>query len=139
MNVRLDNYDQSHAFDYQDDPAYSNMAVLLVARIIQLIHTPATSSHHPAWESLEIEVDAWYDSKPDTFTPLFFEDADPGHGSPFPTISLLSAGQGMSHVQRDRSNMTELIFPKSGWISVLLHSKDITATTQTFVSHIVRF
>lgn len=95
MSVNLSTYDQASAFDLEDDGAYSNMVVLLVARILQLLHSPAHSTNISAWETLETEVDAWNDAKPDTFQPVFYEAADLTQDRAFPTICMLSSAPSM--------------------------------------------
>ena len=95
MSVNLSTYDQASAFDLEDDGAYSNMVVLLVARILQLLHPSAHSTNISAWETLETEVDAWNDAKPDTFQPVFYEAADLSQDRAFPTICMLSSAPSM--------------------------------------------
>ncbi|THY66484.1 hypothetical protein D6C95_10525, partial [Aureobasidium pullulans] len=67
------------------------MVVLLVARILQLLHSPSHSTDISAWETLETETDAWWNAKPDTFQPIFYEEPDLSQDRAFPTMCMVSS------------------------------------------------
>ncbi|TIA49026.1 hypothetical protein D6C77_09704, partial [Aureobasidium pullulans] len=116
LSVDLSTYDQASAFDLEDDGSYSNMVVLLVARILQLLHSPSHSTDISAWETLETETDAWWNAKPDTFQPIFYEEPDLSQDRAFPTMCMVSsapmAGLAYYHVAKVLISMHKPLSPK---------------------------
>ncbi|THZ84532.1 hypothetical protein D6C84_04088 [Aureobasidium pullulans] len=116
LSVDLSTYDQASAFDLEDDGSYSNMVVLLVARILQLLHSPSHSTDISAWETLETETDAWWNAKPDTFQPVFYEEPDLSQNRAFPTMCMVSsapmAGLAYYHVAKVLISMHKPLSPK---------------------------
>ncbi|KAI5239547.1 hypothetical protein E4T43_06655 [Aureobasidium subglaciale] len=90
LSVGLSTYDQA-TFDLEDDGAYSNMVVLVVAKILQLLYSSSHSTDIAAWTTLETDVDTWWDAKPDTFQPIFHEKSDFSQNRAFPTICVVSS------------------------------------------------
>ncbi|KAI5200089.1 hypothetical protein E4T39_05915 [Aureobasidium subglaciale] len=103
LSVGLSTYDQA-IFDLEDDGAYSNVVVLVVAKILQLLYSSTHSTDITAWTALETEVDTWWDAKPDTFQPIFYEESDFNQDRAFPTICVISsapmAGLAYYHVAK---------------------------------------
>lgn len=140
LSVDLSTYDQASAFDLQDDGAYSNMMVLLVARILQLLYSSSHSTSIAAWETLETEVDAWDKAKPDNFQPIFYEESDLDRDRAFPTVCMVSSASSKTLVSSFRRSChnADVRF-HSGRFGILSCGQGPAQNAQAFEHHSLRF
>ncbi|KAL1869740.1 hypothetical protein Plec18167_007664 [Paecilomyces lecythidis] len=100
LELRLENYERSDAFQLRDDGSCTNVIVFLFAKILRHIYN---GEGYPQslqdWCFLQNEIESWHDSKPASFTPLNYCEADPDDGKPFPEFWMLSpaAAVGMQY------------------------------------------
>lgn len=94
----LDTYLQSNVFRRDDDTAYANKMVFLLAKALKY----AFPCSEEKLEGIHREVDGWFDSKPPTFNPIYeLKNSEPGRL--LPEIWLLSPFHGMSRPFRYNS------------------------------------
>ncbi|KAH8171019.1 zn 2cys6 transcription factor [Sarocladium implicatum] len=94
LNVPLGVYEHLTAFRKDNDSSYANRMVYHFARIVRL-YFPQQSAQRSAaedekasWQRLQEELDGWYESRPVSFEPVYYEarrDEDP-----FPRIWMVS-------------------------------------------------
>ncbi|KAF2097946.1 hypothetical protein NA57DRAFT_76746 [Rhizodiscina lignyota] len=92
--LKLENYERSSVFRLENDAAYANVIILLMAKILSLTYSTDTSTvTKEALERIEIKVDEWNNSKPELFRPIYFQDADLEKGEAIPDIQMLNSAQ----------------------------------------------
>ncbi|KAF5687778.1 hypothetical protein FDENT_5067 [Fusarium denticulatum] len=90
LRSNLENYLQSDIFRRTDDAAYANKMVFLLARSLSSIYPSDSSISSESLESIRLEVDGWYDSKPAAFNPILESARNKDEGKLLPTIWVLS-------------------------------------------------
>ncbi|KAL4895177.1 hypothetical protein BDV59DRAFT_174597 [Aspergillus ambiguus] len=91
MQLDLANYERSTVFQRRDDAAYANVIIFLCAKIIQLY--PQSHScvvDESCWRHLSESVEQWFQSRPVSWQPLQYKDADPNAERPFPESWIMS-------------------------------------------------
>ncbi|EWG47703.1 hypothetical protein FVEG_07755 [Fusarium verticillioides 7600] len=90
LRSNLENYLQSDIFRRTDDAAYANKMVFLLARSLSSIYPSDSSISNESLESIRLEVDSWFDSKPAAFNPILETARNKDEGKLLPTIWVLS-------------------------------------------------
>jgi len=93
----LDNYGLSRVFDFRDDAACANVAILLFGRILRLLYSPPDPTLSDAWKEIEHHVELWDEQRSRVFQPLFVKKASPDENQPFPIVRLINPAQGKPH------------------------------------------
>lgn len=97
LELRLENYERSDAFMLRDDGSYTNVICFLFAKILRHIYNVEGDSESlQDWHFLHKDIESWHESKPSSFTPLNYRDAEPNKGKPFPEFWMLSPAAGMA-------------------------------------------
>ena len=94
MSIRLENYKQSHSFLKQDDYSWTNIMVLLFAKVLLVAFMPQDDISIEDWVELEAAIEEWNVSKPETFNLLSLREGAPSKETPFPEIWMLNASHG---------------------------------------------
>jgi hypothetical protein len=94
MSIQLENYEQSHSFLKQDDYSWTNIIVLLFARVLSIVFIPRENVSADDWLGLEVAIEEWNVSRPDTFNPLSVHEGALAKQSAFPEIWMLGASNG---------------------------------------------
>ncbi|KAB8202747.1 hypothetical protein BDV34DRAFT_200519 [Aspergillus parasiticus] len=91
MQLDLANYERSTVFERQDDAAYANIAIFLCAKIIQLYPKSLDCRVNEwDWQQLVDSVEHWYQSRPVSWQPLQYKEADLSAARPFPESWIMS-------------------------------------------------
>ncbi|KAM5361019.1 hypothetical protein BFJ63_vAg13810 [Fusarium oxysporum f. sp. narcissi] len=90
LRSNLENYLQSDIFRRTDDAAYANRMVYLLARSLGSIYPSDSSISNESLESIRLDVDGWFDSKPAAFNPILESGRNKDEGKLLPTIWVLS-------------------------------------------------
>ncbi|KAF5689916.1 hypothetical protein FCIRC_1150 [Fusarium circinatum] len=90
LRSNLENYLQSDIFRRTDDAAYANKMVFLLARSLSSIYPSDSSISNESLESIRLQVDDWFDSKPAAFNPILESTRNKDEGKLLPTIWVLS-------------------------------------------------
>ncbi|KAM0544086.1 hypothetical protein ACHAPJ_011968 [Fusarium lateritium] len=96
VEICLENFERSTVFRRNDDSAYANRSVYILAKIMKLL-LPLNGAESPrdlhdaSWELVEMEIDRWYDMRPVSFKPIFYKAADLLNDRPFPLICFAAA------------------------------------------------
>ncbi|KAF5621342.1 uncharacterized protein FTJAE_11371 [Fusarium tjaetaba] len=90
LRSNLENYLQSDIFRRTDDAAYANKMVFLLARSLSSIYPSDPSISNENLESIRLEVDGWFDSKPAAFNPILESARNKDEGKLLPIIWVLS-------------------------------------------------
>ncbi|CAJ0545115.1 Ff.00g085880.m01.CDS01 [Fusarium sp. VM40] len=86
----LETYTQSDVFRRVDDAAYANRMVFLLAKALSCVFPTDSSSSSGELESIRLEVDDWFDSKPAAFNPILENARNKEEGRLLPEIWVLS-------------------------------------------------
>jgi hypothetical protein len=93
--ICLENFERSTVFRRCDDSAYANRAVYNFAKVMMLFLSMAgPDENQEGFLAVEIEVDQWYDAKPISFKPVFYNAADITSDRPFPTLYFVASVPG---------------------------------------------
>ncbi|KAF9774614.1 hypothetical protein IL306_007337 [Fusarium sp. DS 682] len=96
VEICLENFARSTVFRRYDDSAYANRMVFVFAKIMKLFLSVNTAeSDLRKWETVEREVEEWYDARPVSFKPIFQKAADVPSDEPFPVIYFAASVPGM--------------------------------------------
>ncbi|KJK68646.1 specific transcription factor domain protein [Aspergillus parasiticus SU-1] len=96
MQLDLANYERSTVFERQDDAAYANIAIFLCAKIIQLYPKSLDCRVNEwDWQQLVDSVEHWYQSRPVSWQPLQYKEADLSAARPFPESWIMSPSAGL--------------------------------------------
>jgi hypothetical protein len=91
IKTNLEHYERSQAMYRQDHDAWANRVVLIFAKILSVIFQENTRVD---WHSFKNELESWYDTKPDTFTPIILPLTEPGkEPDVFPSVWMLDSAQ----------------------------------------------
>ncbi|RFU26473.1 hypothetical protein B7463_g9862, partial [Scytalidium lignicola] len=90
INIRLEIYEKSHSFLRRDDGAWANIMVYLFAKVLSLAFAPTPTLEHD-FQLLESEIEVWNRSKPDTFSPISFQEHSFGERKVFPEMWMISS------------------------------------------------
>ncbi|KAM0233810.1 hypothetical protein ACHAP5_010288 [Fusarium lateritium] len=86
----LETYTQSDVFRRVDDAAYANRMVFLLARALSCVFPTDSSCSNEKLESIRLEVDSWFGSKPAAFNPILENARNKEEGRLLPEIWVLS-------------------------------------------------
>ena len=75
--------------------SWTRKAIWLLAETVQYCYSDNKKSAEE-YKSLRARLEDWENMKPDGFSPLFYAEADPVGGSPFPTILYTHSWHGES-------------------------------------------
>ncbi|KAK1147816.1 hypothetical protein N8T08_000329 [Aspergillus melleus] len=91
IQLDLGNYERSAVFQRRDDAAYANVIIFLCARIIQLYSRgPGSLVDEGEWHRLSESVEDWYRTRPISWQPLQYKDANKAENRPFPELWMMS-------------------------------------------------
>ncbi|KAJ4243469.1 hypothetical protein NW762_014800 [Fusarium torreyae] len=96
VEICLENFERSTVFRRNDDSAYANRSVYILAKIMKLL-LPLNNAESPtdlkdgSWELVEMEIDRWYDMRPVSFKPIFYKAADLLNDRAFPLICFAAS------------------------------------------------
>lgn len=93
LSLNLENYQRSTVFHARDDSAYANIIIFLCARVIQLCGDGGDGGgtfDESAWFAVMDSVEGWYRSRPISWVPLRYRDADVDDDRPFPELWMMS-------------------------------------------------
>lgn len=88
LNFQLFNDKLQQAWQAESPPperSWTRKAIWLLAETIQYCYSDGKKSPEE-YESLRKRIESWEKTKPDSFSPLFYAEADPAGDIPFPTI-----------------------------------------------------
>lgn len=91
----LETYIQSDVFRRVDDAAYANRMVFLLAKALSCVFPTSSSCSNEKLDSIRLEVDTWFDSKPAAFNPILENVRNREEGRLLPEIWVLSPFHGM--------------------------------------------
>ncbi|KAH6662721.1 fungal-specific transcription factor domain-containing protein [Halenospora varia] len=91
MSIQLENYEQSHSFLKQDDYSWTNIMVLLFAKVLSIVFIPQENVSAADWLGLEAAIEKWNVSRPDTFNQLSVHEGAFAKQGAFPEIWMLGA------------------------------------------------
>lgn len=102
LAAKLDNFRYSTAFRHNTNSAHANRMVFALCKALQLFFGDESISDESRsrkgtqkdWETLEKEVTDWYETRPLSFRPIYFEEGDL-KGNSFPVVHLISSVAGM--------------------------------------------
>ncbi|KAH7239949.1 uncharacterized protein BKA55DRAFT_519585 [Fusarium redolens] len=86
----LETYLQSDVFRRADDAAYANKMVFLLARALSCVFPSGLPVSNEKLESIRLEVDGWFESKPAAFNPILEKGRNKDEGRFLPDIWVLS-------------------------------------------------
>lgn len=90
LRTNLQNFDNSDVFRRNDDFAWGSRIVFLLAKVLKCALNYETSAAHFALlHDMKMEVDAWYNSKPYTFSPIHFAPRAHQRDQRFPSLWML--------------------------------------------------
>jgi hypothetical protein len=96
LSLNLENYKHSSAFISSSDEAWANRIIFIFASFLTHVFTKDTEPLGDEWSRLEAELEAWNNTKPWHFSPLWVEDEAGSQGEgPFPEILMLHPAQGL--------------------------------------------
>ncbi|KXJ89310.1 hypothetical protein Micbo1qcDRAFT_206268 [Microdochium bolleyi] len=101
LTIPLGIYESLTAFHKTDDTSHGNRIVYLFARII-LQYFPAQSTEqslalpNDTWSVLEEDLNAWFQTKPVSFEPIYHSPPDINGGEPFPCIWMASTAAAVA-------------------------------------------
>lgn len=99
LQLDLKNYERSSVFHRTDDAAYANSIVFLCARIVQLCTDPdARTVREDTWRQLAHSVEQWHSTRPITWQPLRYREADIAENRPFPELWMISPPAGIIYI-----------------------------------------
>ncbi|KAM0491409.1 hypothetical protein ACHAP8_010676 [Fusarium lateritium] len=90
LRSNLEKYLQSDIFRRTDDSAYASKMVFLLARSLASIYPSDSSFSNENLESIRLEVNGWFDSKPASFNPILEKGRNKDEGRLLPEIWVLS-------------------------------------------------
>jgi hypothetical protein len=96
----LETYLQSDVFRRVDDAAYANKMVFLLARALSCVFPSDLPVCNEKLESIRLEVDSWFDSKPASFNPILEKGRNKDEGRLLPNIWVLSPFNCTLHLFR---------------------------------------
>ena len=95
IQICLENFERSTVFRRCDDSAYANRAVYNFAKIMMLfLSMDGLVGSQEEFQVVETEVDQWYDAKPMSFKPVFYNTADIASKRPIPTLYFVASVPG---------------------------------------------
>lgn len=94
MAIRLENYKQSQSSLKGDDYSWSNMMVLLCAKILDVALLPSRDVTTAEWLLLETEIEDWNQYRPDSFNTLSVQDHHLTEEGSVQEIWMLGASHG---------------------------------------------
>lgn len=125
MQLDLANYERSTVFQRRDDAAYANIIIYLCAKIIQLYpKTHSCGVDEASWRRLAESVEQWYQSRPVSWQPLQYKDADADDERPFPESWIMSPSAGMYSGFQSRASMLTCDSGRVAVLSYELYSSD---------------
>ncbi|KAJ4007409.1 hypothetical protein NW752_007612 [Fusarium irregulare] len=86
----LETYIQSDVFRRVDDAAYANRMVFLLAKVLSYVFPTSSSCSTERLDSIRLEVDNWFESKPAAFNPILENARNKEEGRLLPEIWVLS-------------------------------------------------
>ncbi|KAH8424947.1 uncharacterized protein LDX57_002693 [Aspergillus melleus] len=91
IQLDLGNYERSAVFQRRDDAAYANVIIFLCARIIQLYSRgPGSLVDEGEWHRLSESVEEWHRTRPISWQPLQYKDANTAENRPFPELWMMA-------------------------------------------------
>jgi len=108
LNIPLSNLEMLAGTKQGGDSGYANKMVYLFARLLNLLFAdkvsptdamPGILTENPdaEWTDIATETDKWFENKPQSFNPLYFEGANAVGGKPFPEMWFASPTHGKSY------------------------------------------
>lgn len=94
LRTRLENFDNSHSFRQQDDLAWANRMVFLLAKVLSCAFTEKSAANALKLRQMNHEVEKWKSTKPLTFEPIKFIQRKEDKDHRFPIIWMLSPFHG---------------------------------------------
>ncbi|RBR14466.1 uncharacterized protein FIESC28_07702 [Fusarium coffeatum] len=98
----LETYIQSDVFRRVDDAAYANRMVFLLAKALSYVFPTSSSFSNEKLDSIRLEVENWFDSKPAAFNPILENARNKEEGRLLPEIWVLSPFHVLPH-REDRA------------------------------------
>ncbi|KAJ6111194.1 hypothetical protein N7486_003429 [Penicillium sp. IBT 16267x] len=98
INFQLFNDKLQQVWQAESSPperSWTRKAIWLLAETVQYCYSDNKKSAEE-YESLRARLEDWENMKPDGFSPLFYAEADPVGGSPFPTVLYTHSWHGES-------------------------------------------
>jgi hypothetical protein len=85
--------------DVRSETAWANTMTWICATVVHFCFgssypEPSTRVHR--WQQLSEAVESWLNTRPDTFNPIWYSEAVPGSGNPFPEIWFTADWHSMS-------------------------------------------
>ncbi|KAL2206781.1 hypothetical protein CC79DRAFT_1398674 [Sarocladium strictum] len=95
LSIPLGVYESLTAFHKVNDSSYANRVIYLFAQIVQQYfpeQATDTRSSQPDkyWDLLHRSLDAWFQTKPVSFEPIYYQAPDAAAGEPIPRIWMAS-------------------------------------------------
>ncbi|KAL6918694.1 hypothetical protein FSST1_002720 [Fusarium sambucinum] len=140
LRSNLEKYLQSDIFRRTDDSAYASKMVFLLARSLASIYPSDSSFSNENLESIRLEVNGWFDSKPASFNPILEKGRNKDEGRLLPEIWVLSpfhaVGLQYYHIAKIVLAMSSPVATDSVFEQIR-ESKKVERTIRNHLLHIV--
>lgn len=94
MAIELDNYQQSHSFLKLDDYSWANVAIFLLAKVLDIAFRVQDDVGR-VWGEVEEQIEEWRCGRPDSFNALSVYEGMGARQGAFPEIWMLGASNGI--------------------------------------------
>lgn len=118
LSIPLGVYESLTAFRKVNDSSYANRVIYLFAQVVQQYfpEKPIDAQSSPPdgyWELLQRSLDAWFQTKPVSFEPIYYQASDAAAAEPIPRIWMASTVASKAESSMCFSNCSEyyLTFP----------------------------
>lgn len=85
--------------DLRSETAWANTMTWICATVVHFCFGssyPEPATRLLRWQQLSEAVESWLSNRPDTFNPIWYSEAVPGSGNPFPEIWFTADWHSMS-------------------------------------------